>query len=192
MHRKRSYRYPIEFISYRDSKKSIARKMSGSDHFFLKSETGLQIICMLARSVLLRTCSIDLWWKIPNKHSKEVLVKVYKNERRVLVMHAFPHLSVEPAARTRRKLPSTAADRSFRRPSPSSSSVFASVFVALSSSFLPQGCHVAPTLSDMHMVEIGPCPTVRSKDMNPSNINSSPHQKKKKKKENNYQRKFEK
>ncbi|KAI8569578.1 hypothetical protein RHMOL_Rhmol02G0288900 [Rhododendron molle] len=48
-----------------------------------------------------------------------------------------------------------------------------------SSRVLGQGCHIDPMLFDMHNVEIRPSPPVRSKDKNPSSINSSRHQQKK-------------
>ena len=47
-----------------------------------------------------------------------------------------------------------------------------SVVVVFSSSNLMHGCQIAPTFFDIHIVGISLCPTVGSKDMNPSSINS--------------------
>lgn len=83
-----------------------------------------------------------------------------------------PHLSVvaEPA-KTRRKLPPESDMlRSFLLVS--SSSVDGELFI-FSSSFLLHGCQVDPTFSGMHIFEIGPCPTVRSKEIKPNNISSA-------------------
>ena len=55
-----------------------------------------------------------------------------------------------------------------------SESVVSSFSVGLAASwFLLHGCHVAPIFWDMHTLDIGPCPTVRSKDINPNNISSA-------------------
>lgn len=75
------------------------------------------------------------------------------------------HLSPPPPAKIRLAPPPT--QRSLRRrSSPASSNIF-------DSSLLLHGCHVSPTDFDIHILEIWPCPTVSSNDMNPSSINSS-------------------
>ncbi|WVZ03009.1 hypothetical protein V8G54_023815 [Vigna mungo] len=80
-----------------------------------------------------------------------------------------PHLSLPPPAKTRRGVTSFEpwnAANNLRLLVPCSDSSSVSVFSWL------QGCHVDATFSDIHILDIRPCPTVKSNDKNPNNISS--------------------
>jgi len=92
-----------------------------------------------------------------------------RTEKKNKILPTSPHLSLPPPAKTRRGFtsfePSNAANN-LRLLVPCADSA-----LRVSSSL--QGCHVDATFSDMHILDTGPCPTVKSNDMNPNNISSA-------------------
>jgi hypothetical protein len=111
-----------------------------------------------------------------NNKRRDKRWNIYKWPRLTLATHWSVEFDEADAKKRRKVAPESDTISSFRRllsESSSSSSISCSLL---------HGCHDAPTLSDTHIFDIGPCPTVRSNEINPNSISSALNKKPRKKK----------